>query len=199
MSKKIVQIAEHGEALSAYLNDMLFEEPSNNVASDNTLDTTPLDIEQSVSQLDALDKDWKESPFQTLLFDLHGLQLAIPLHELNGILTWPEKGLPKIAGKPNWHLGLFSQEHRHTEVVDTAHIIIPTQHQDTTAKFNFIILIADGKWGLACNKVNKVVTLSPDEVRWRQQAGKRPWLAGTVLEQMCSILDINELIKQLET
>lgn len=198
MSKKIVHIAEHDEALSAYLNDMLFEEPSNNATSENILNTIPLDIEQSLSTLDEPEKDWKESPFQALMFDLHGLQLAIPLHELNGILTWPEKILPKIAGKPDWYLGLFSQDHRHTQVVDTAHIMIPSQHQDTTAKFNFIILIADGKWGLACNKVNKVVTLSPDQVRWRQQAGKRPWLAGTVLEQMCSILDINELIKQLE-
>jgi len=199
MSKlKPTDLAEHEEALSAYLNDMLFDEP-NEVQDDNTLQVSQHDIELSQSEVQKQGDNWRDSPFQTLLFEIHGLKLAIPLHELNGILTWPEKPLPKMAGKPDWYLGLYSQDHSHTQVIDTAHIILPSQLQDNQKKPNFIILIEDGKWGLACNKVSKVVTLSSEEVRWRQQAGKRPWLAGTVLDKMCSILNIKELVKQLES
>lgn len=196
---KPTHIAEHEEALSAYLNDMLFEESDEQQSVEDVIATSQQALEQSASEPTNVSADWRQSPFQTLLFEIHGLKLAIPLHELNGILTWPEKDLPKIAGKPSWYLGLYSQDHQHTQVVDTAHIILPQQHQNEIDKPNFIILIADGKWGLACNKVSKVVTLSSEEVRWRQQAGKRPWLAGTVLDKMCSILNIDELVKQLET
>lgn len=196
---KPTHIAEHEEALSAYLNDMLFEGTNEQQATKDSVVTNQQALELSIAESTHVATDWRQSPFQTLLFEIHGLKLAIPLHELNGILTWPEKELPKIAGKPSWYLGLYSQDHQHTQVVDTAHIILPQHHQDEVNKPNFIILIANGKWGLACNKVSKVVTLSSEEVRWRQQAGKRPWLAGTVLDKMCSILNIDELVKQLET
>ncbi len=199
LMSKTTHLAEHEQALSAYLNDMLFEESDKQATSEDAIEINQHSIEQQLSKSNKVSEDWRQSPFQTLLFEIQGLKLAIPLQELNGILTWPEKNLPKIAGKPSWYLGLYSQDHQHTQIVDTAHIILPQQHQDNSAKPKFIILIADGKWGLACNKVSKVVTLSPDEVRWRQQAGKRPWLAGTVLDKMCSILNIDELVKQLES
>ncbi|MDQ7072813.1 MAG: chemotaxis protein CheW [Gammaproteobacteria bacterium] len=74
-------------------------------------------------------------------------------------------------------------------------MVLPSNYQNNDDKPLFIISIDDGKWGLACNKVESVVTLTPEEVKWRQHSGKRPWLAGTVLKQMCSILNIEELIK----
>jgi len=194
---KPTHIAEHEKALSAYLNDMLFDEPTDPQLTKDTVLSQHI-IEQTLSDSDKVDENWRDSPFQTLLFEIQGLKLAIPLHELNGILTWPEKPPPKIAGKPDWYLGLYSQDHKHTQIVDTAHIILPNTLKKNEDKPNFIILIADGKWGLACNKVNQVVTLSSEEIRWRKEAGKRPWLAGTVLDKMCSILNIEALIKQLE-
>jgi len=190
---KPTHIAEHEKALSAYLNDMLFEEPTDLQLTKDT------DFSQHISDSDKVDEHWRNSPFQTLLFEIQGLKLAIPLHELNGILTWPEKKMPIITGKPDWYLGLYSQDHTRTQIVDTAHIILPSTHKKSEDKPNFIILIAEGKWGLACNKVNQVMTLSSEEIRWRKEAGKRPWLAGTVLDKMCSILNIKALIKQLET
>ncbi len=33
--------------------------------------------------------------------------------------------------------------------------------------------------------------------RWRGEGGKRPWLAGTAVEQMCVVLDIDNLSAQL--
>ena len=198
-NQKPTHLAEHEEALSAYLNDMLFEEPNEAQSDLDIVKASQHAIELSQSEANNSGNNWRESPFQTLLFEIHGLKLAIPLHELNGILTWPEKPLPKMAGKPSWYLGLYSQEHNHTQVIDTAHIILPDQFQDSDDKPKFIILIDDGKWGLACNKVSEVVTLSSEEVRWRKQAGKRPWLAGTVLDKMCSILNIEELVKLLKT
>ena len=187
------QLVDQEQALSVYLKDMLL------IPSDATEVSEPsVTLEQAIEQAKPVtkNKDWRTSDFQALIFDVQGLKLAIPLHDLTGILTWPEKSLPKIPDKPSWYLGLYSQEHQHTQVIETSTIVLPSKYQNSKNKSQFIIAIDNGKWGLACNKVESVVTLSPDEVRWRQHPGKRAWLAGTVLEQMCSILNIEELIKQ---
>jgi len=192
------KLADHQQAVSSYLDDMLFEEPTPQSLILPDLNTQ-LTIDTDTDTSSAFNENtWRESPFQTLLFDIQGLQLAIPLHELNGILTWPEKPLTKMPGKASWHIGLYSQEHQHTQVINTGDIILPDNYNNTDSESGFIILIDDGRWGLACNKVNEVVTLSPDEIRWRQEPGNRPWLAGTVLEKMCSILNIEALVKILE-
>jgi purine-binding chemotaxis protein CheW len=185
------QLVEQDQALSVYLKDMLL------IPSDTT--DPSVTLEQAIEQAKPVDKnkDWRTSDFQALIFDVQGLKLAIPLHDLNGILTWPEKSFSKMADKPAWYIGLYSQSHQQTQVIETSHIVLPSQYQDSNNESQFIITIANGKWGLACNKVESVITLSPDKVRWRQHSGKRPWLAGTVLEQKCSILNIEELIKQL--
>lgn len=189
-----VQLVNQQEALSVYLNDMLFM-PAD-TTSESSKSSVTLDKAIAQAKPTANNKDWRTSDFQALLFDVQGLKLAIPLHELNGIITWPETALPKIADKPSWYMGLYSRAPQHTQVIDTGHIVLPSNYQNTKNKPQFIISIDDGKWGLACNKVESVVTLSPNEIRWRQNSGKRPWLAGTVLEKMCSILNIDELIKQ---
>lgn len=193
MSSESSQLVNQEQALSVYLKDMLLL-PTNIESEQITTATT---LNQVIEQTDApiSDKNWRSSEFQALLFDVQGLKLAIPLHELSGILTWPEKALPKIPDKPSHYLGLYSQDHQHTQVIDTAHIVLPSNYQNNDDKLLFIISIDDGKWGLACNKVESVVTLTPEEVKWRQHSGKRPWLAGTVLKQMCSILNIEELVK----
>jgi len=193
VSSKPTKLVDQDQALSVYLKDMLLIPSGTNETSEPSLT-----LEQTIEQAKSItnNKDWHASDFQALMFDVQGLKLAIPLHDLNGILTWPEKPLPKIPDKPNWYLGLYSQDHQHTQVIDTSHIVLPSQYQDRNNTSQFIITIDNGKWGLACNKVESVVTLSPDKVRWRQHSGKRPWLAGTVLEKMCSILNIAELVKE---
>jgi len=35
--------------------------------------------------------------------------------------------------------------------------------------------------------------LDPNEIKWRSNRGQRPWLAGTVIEHMCALLDVSEL------
>ncbi|CSC90957.1 purine-binding chemotaxis protein CheW [Vibrio cholerae] len=39
--------------------------------------------------------------------------------------------------------------------------------------------------------------LSTEKVRWREQVGKRPWLAGMVKEKMCALIHVQALIAML--
>ena len=60
-----------------------------------------------------------------------------------------------------------------------------------------VVMINDCQYGLACDEVNEVVTLSPEEVRWRTQRTQRRWLAGTVIEHMCALIDANAFAELL--
>jgi purine-binding chemotaxis protein CheW len=173
-------LAEHQQALLSYLQDMLTE--STDALQSN--DKLPV----------SADEDWKLSPFQALLIDVQGLQLAIPEQQLQSIQLKPKLSVKMENNKPDWLIGSKQQ----LQIVDTGKIILPSEYQEKQNNSDFIIVISEGKWALDCNKINKVITLSPGLVKWRQQAGNRPWLAGTILEHKCGILNVNALIEQLE-
>jgi len=62
---------------------------------------------------------------------------------------------------------------------------------------NKIILMDEGKWGLACDDIGEVITLQNTDVRWRTAEGRRTWLAGTVSDRLCALLDTDSLSKML--
>jgi purine-binding chemotaxis protein CheW len=39
----------------------------------------------------------------------------------------------------------------------------------------------------------------PEQVRWREVPGKRPWLAGMVKEKMCALIHVEALIEMLQS
>jgi purine-binding chemotaxis protein CheW len=196
MSKPTKPVLDHENALTQYMNDMLAGALEVVISDDPSIQEKLNQPNKVVIEQDA-SRDWKENPFQVLLFDVQGLKLALPLHELNGIFRYPESKLPRLPGKPTHFLGLYRHLDYTAQIVDTGHVVLPAEFQHDAAPPNYIILIDDYKWGLSANDIIAVTTLSPDEVKWRKQLGNRPWLAGTVLSQMCSILNVEMLTKQL--
>ncbi|MBE0438523.1 MAG: chemotaxis protein CheW [Gammaproteobacteria bacterium] len=196
MSKPPSPIVDQQDALSLYMNDMLTSSLEVLISDEPAIQHT-LDQPNKVVITQDASKDWRQSPFQALLFEVQGLKLALPLHQLNGIFSYPETKLPKLPGKPAWYLGLYQHQEYRAQVVDTAHIIMPGGFNHAHIPPKYIILIDNHNWGLSCNTILEVITLSPDDVKWRKQLGSRSWLAGTALKQMCSILNVTMLSKQL--
>lgn len=145
-------------------------------------------------------EDWSEEPFQTLLFDVGGLTLALPLVKLGGIQRIDDNITP-LFGKPNWFMGLTPGIDGNINVVDTARWVMPDKYQQAEnagLNYEFVILLGDSKWGITCSSVQNAISLSPDNIRWRATAGKRPWLAGMLIDEMCALLDVDTLINLLE-
>jgi purine-binding chemotaxis protein CheW len=59
-------------------------------------------------------------------------------------------------------------------------------------------MLDDSCWGLACERIVTTAVLKPDDVKWREANGKRPWLAGMVKEKMCALINVQQLIAMLE-
>lgn len=138
---------------------------------------------------------WAATPFSSLLFRVCGLTLAVPLVELNGILPHPGE-IPSLPGHAPWFLGLLPHRAKHVGVIDTALLVVPERDRSAPAGTDgrrHILLFDERCWGLTCDSVTKVVTLDPGRVRWRTAATRRPWLAGTSIEHMCALLDLQGL------
>ncbi len=143
---------------------------------------------------------WAGDGFQCLTFMVAGLTLAAPLDRLHGIVEWPGE-LTELPGYADWFMGLLPNRGQNVRVIDTAQIIMPDGRlpdaRPVLERVKFVVLIDDGRWGLAADAIAQILTLSRDGVRWRGEGGKRPWLAGTAVEQMCAVLDIDNLSAQL--
>ncbi|MCM0611553.1 chemotaxis protein CheW [Marinobacter sediminum] len=137
--------------------------------------------------------EWSEKPFECLIFTVAGLQLAVPLILLGAIHRIEQEVRP-IPGSPRWYMGIRPDRDQNLRVVDTAEWImagrVPENARDN---YKFVIRLDDSDWGLACDDVAQSFTLKPDDVRWRTVRSKRPWLAGTVIDQMCALIDVRTM------
>jgi purine-binding chemotaxis protein CheW len=148
--------------------------------------------------------EWAASPFQALLFKVSGLTLAVPLAELSGVQEWEDGAVTPMLGKIEWYLGLMEYRGRQVPVVDTAQLVLPPDRleklvTDDMERLGHVVFIQDGTWGLACDSVDEVISLDHEEVKWRSSRSKRRWLAGTVLEHMCAIIDPPAFAEMLRT
>lgn len=136
---------------------------------------------------------WAQDRFECLLFSVGGLTLAVPLVELGAIYTLDEELTP-LFGQVDWFMGLLKAKQGNIRTVDTAKVVMPERYQDSMQEnLNYVITINGLDWGLAVDSVSSAIILEPNQVKWRGERSKRPWLAGTVVEHMCALLDVSQL------
>ncbi|MBK8973631.1 MAG: chemotaxis protein CheW [Hahellaceae bacterium] len=142
---------------------------------------------------------WATGRFECLLFSVGGLKLSVPLVLLGGVYPVKVDDLTPIFGMPNWFMGLFKHGETTIKVVDSARWIMPEKYPENfPQQVRYVIRLHDSEWALACNSIADAFTLQASEVRWRTEHAKRPWLAGTVVQKMCAILDVDQFNTLLE-
>lgn len=158
----------------------------------------PADAAQPDTQPAPLGRpEWADQAFECLIFRVAGLQLAVPL-VLLGAIHRMDTDLHPIPGRPRWFMGMMPSGEHNLRVVDTAEWVmsgrVPEGARDG---YQFVIRLDDSEWGLACDEVAQSFTLRPDDVRWRSERSRRPWLAGTVVDHMCALLDVGAMTQLL--
>ncbi|ABI38385.1 CheW protein [Shewanella sp. MR-4] len=206
VAPEVVQVQEvaHDENISsgATQNDanVTFEQPSAVVESEIDIETTP---ETQVGFAPpSITKDLQEvldDEFQVLFFKVAGLTLAVPLVSLGGIVK--VERINHIIGRPSWFLGVQTHREEQLNLVDTCAWVMPEKYTDKLAQsvnYQYLVLLEGSNWGLACESLVNAVKINKSQVNWRSKAGKRPWLAGVVKEQMCGILHVQALVEMLD-
>ncbi len=177
---------------------------------------TPVEIEEQVAAVEPqLDEEtqleieglewaengrpqWAQEAFDVLLFKVSGLTLAVPLVSLGQIQPITEELTP-IFGQADWFMGLQPTNVGKIRTVNTALFVMPERYDSAFVETAKLVISINGlPWGLAVDSVNQPITLDPDAVKWRSERSKRAWLAGTVKEQMCALIDIPMMGKLLQ-
>lgn len=145
--------------------------------------------------------EWAATRFQALLFEVAGLTLAVPLVKLKGVVSHAAEPTP-MPGQSPLFAGLVPYQGLQARVVDTARFVLPEDRaaqldDNVMARCDNLVMIDAGRWALACSRIGDVIELDSADVKWRSSGGKRLWLAGTVIERMCALLDIDALCQEL--
>ncbi|MDT8384980.1 MAG: chemotaxis protein CheW [Gammaproteobacteria bacterium] len=161
----------------------------------------PCDASSTVAEPEDVSyPDWAQGRFQCLSFQVAGVTLAAPLEALDGIVELKET-ITELPGYAPWVLGLLPHRGQNVQVVDIAEIIMPDERRAALPpaheRVKYLVLIAGGKFGLAADSISEVLTLDRAAVRWRGSQQRRPWLAGTVIDRMCALLEMEQLCVQL--
>ncbi|MGR9117109.1 MAG: chemotaxis protein CheW [Gammaproteobacteria bacterium] len=141
--------------------------------------------------------EWAQHEFQALFFKVEHLILATPLTELSRTIKIDRKP-GSIPGQPSWFMGLLDEHDSRIGVLDTGQLLFGrirgSQRDLDNNPFKRILITQDKRWGLACDEILSIGRLQPEKVRWRTCREKRPWLIGTVIEELTAIVDLQELV-----
>jgi len=140
---------------------------------------------------------WAQARFDVLLFQVSGLTLAVPLISLGQIQPITEELTP-LFGQADWFMGFQLTPRGKISTVNTAKFVMPERYDENFVKTaKYVVSINGVPWGLAVDSVNQPISLYPEDVKWRTDRSKRPWLAGMVKEHMCALLDIPRIGQML--
>lgn len=141
--------------------------------------------------------EWAQHEFQALFFKVDQLILATPLTELLRTIKI-DRQPTKIPGQPSWFMGLLDEHDSRIGVLDTGQLVCGKNRggRRDLAKnpFQRILITRDGRWGLVCDEILSISRLQPEKVRWRTLREKRPWLIGTVIEELTAVIDVRQLV-----
>lgn len=188
-------------ALSQFL-DAMFRRPAKTTEEIDGLARPALEVPPMVPEAPDPNRPfpvppWAGERFEVMIIDVGILKLTLPLVDLGSVVRFPEE-LTGIPGQAPWLLGVFNHQGGNVRVLDTARRVMPENASLDEVKYEHVVLINHGRWGLACCAVSEVFHLEPHEVRWRDRRGRRPWLAGTVIPRMSGMLDVPEFTRTLE-
>jgi len=142
-------------------------------------------------------KDILGGVFQTLVFEVSRLPLAVPLVKLGGIVNLKQQEITPLVGTPDWFMGLVPNERGNLMVVDTQKFLMPEKNSEEPSNYQYLIVLDDSRWALACDSVGDAKNLTPEDIRWSARSSKRPWFAGMVVEYMSALVEVDELINLL--
>lgn len=157
--------------------------------------------DQALAQLEWLDNGrpaWAQNEFEVLLFQVSGLTLAVPLVALGQIYELTDELTP-LFGQANWFMGLQPTPTGKIRTINTALFVMPERYDERFLETAQLVMSINGlPWGLAVDSVNQPITLQPDDVKWRSERSKRAWLAGTVKNHMCALIDVPQMGQLLQ-
>lgn len=185
------KLSTEEESLTGECDQVLIKEPSLADVSTQTYE-----LENNFSYL----HERVAKSFQSIVCVINDTQIAFPLAELGGIHQISR--IDRIAGKAEWCLGVMDIKGTSYNIVDgTRWLIDPkgnASDADGERTYQYVILLNDSDWGIACHDLVDTVLCEKENIKWRDPSRSKPWLAGIMKEQMCILLDTFAVVDMLQ-
>ena len=214
--KKGDELVRQEDALNVYLASLLggmpeqvVEEPDTRERSkthlpnavENTICEPPVktvqQVEKNITHIDCLKQ---ESEIKCLSAVVSGLNILIPADVIDDIRNVTNCLKPSSA-MPSWIYELEDEADDAIVVINTQKVLfegLKSQRLKPNQRI-YAVLLDDGAWGLACDSIDKVVTIKNNAIKWRGENSKRSWLAGTSQTYEAVLLDVKSIEKILLT
>lgn len=140
--------------------------------------------------------EWAGATFQALYFEAADSQFCLPLVCMKSIVRL-EKALTKVPGLPPWHLGVMSLRGENVGVIDLARLMLGAEG-DRESRHNYVLLLDDGRWGLACDGLGQAQAVDPADVRWRQVKNQPRFLEGVIRQSLTPLLSTRDILAALK-
>ena len=162
--------------------------------AESQISDTDLQVETESSPL-----NWQSGTgVDCLIFVVCGLKLAIPLPMLGGVHKVSDRVVP-LFGQASWSLGVWQGDNSKLTIIDSAQLMMPERKRSLQDEgYEYFIQLDRSPWAVACQEICDTVKLNEDAIKWRGERSKRPWLAGTVIDEMCALIDVPGLMELLE-
>lgn len=201
MAKK--QIPDQQDALSIYFDAMLTTStakkksvPSQEVTVEAPT-TNPIVEPEPVIEPQIPNPVERPETLRLLLCEIDNVKLALPVSMLNNIVQWPQQGLQQQVDQPDWKLGLLHQTTQISQIADIRSLL-PIKARSAPLQANYILLVDEQRWGIACHHIQHVITCQSDAINWSENLTQQPWFTGIVNDGMYQIIDIPALLTALE-
>lgn len=129
-----------------------------------------------------------DARLKCFVFTVAGLKLALPLARVTESVEFSGCGGTPVPPLLLGHLAYAGG--RRVPVLDSARILLPGGN---AASYRWLVIVDDGRYALACDSVEPHLEVVPAAVRWRTPSTQRRWLAGTLLQHRCALLDADEI------
>lgn len=152
--------------------------------------------------------EWVKDPLNCLTVKVANLKLALPVEFVQVVKPFEVQGVDTVIdiqeqNEPvvSWRLGSVPVRTGSDEqyaIIDTARMIMPERYDKSMINAYQHIVVLNGLSGcLAVDSIEGEVNINVRDVRWRSQNTRRAWLAGTIVENMCAIIDIDALHRSI--
>jgi purine-binding chemotaxis protein CheW len=193
------EVLEAGASINADSTTETIKDEVAEFVSEAVIKAVPEVIKEPSSQPLINQEAWSSQGVECLVFSVCGLKLAVPLLFLGGVHEVIPGEVKPLMGQPKWYLGMVNTAEHNLQVIDTANFIMPERAQSLAEQgFRYLIQLDKTPWAIACQSIDDTVRLEASEIKWRGDRGKRIWLAGTVIEKMCALVDVSGLLQRIE-
>ncbi|GEM_PF-7027385 len=139
----------------------------------------------------------RSSELKLLSFKIGSLTFSTLLSDIGGAVSYTD-GVAALTDQPDWLLGLLQYKGTEISIADSGRLVNhgqPSYNRSPSSKpYSTILLLDGGQWGLACDGVGEIVRISKEDVQWREQKEKMPWLMGMIKEPPMALIDLRSLI-----